>query len=138
MRFKPNLIALAAIATFGAGSALAQGMPSTPSTGPSSSSSPSSTSPSSGSAAGGSGYLSSPEKSSSATNATNAGDKFGTLDKDHDGMVSKAEARKDKDLKGQFDQLDGNKDGKLDQGEFAQFETGSMSNQQSPTTSGKQ
>jgi Ca2+-binding EF-hand superfamily protein len=68
---------------------------------------------------------------------SNAGDKFGVLDKDHDGMVSKAEARKDKELSKEFDKLDANKDGKLDQGEFAQFEAGSSSNQKS-TTSGKQ
>ncbi|HZP12779.1 MAG TPA: hypothetical protein VFB36_10190 [Nevskiaceae bacterium] len=146
MRIKTNLIALAAVATFGAGGVLAQGIPSTPSSTPSSSSSSSSStstsSPSSPAAPaapsnGSSGYLTQPDKASAAASATNAGDKFGTLDKDHDGMVSKAEARKDKDLKGQFDTLDGNKDGKLDQSEFAQFEVGSTSNQQKSTTSGK-
>jgi hypothetical protein len=120
---KTNLIAL--VATFAAGAALAQGMPTTPSTGPSSSS-PSSTSPSSGTSAGGSGYLSSPD---SASSSAPGGDKFMTLDKDHDGMVSKAESKKDKDLGKQFDTLDSNKDGKLDQAEFSAFETGSMSNQ---------
>jgi len=36
----------------------------------------------------------------------------------------KAESRKDKDLSKQFDTLDTNKDGKLDQAEFAVFEDG--------------
>ena len=145
MRIKTNFIVLAAIATFGAGAVYAQGMPSTPSSTPSNSSNssmspsaPSSPAAPSAPASGTSGYLTQPDKASKATAATNAGDKFGALDKDHDGMVSKAEARKDKDLKGQFDALDGNKDGKLDQSEFAQFEVGSTSNQQKPTTSGKQ
>jgi hypothetical protein len=42
-------------------------------------------------------------------------------------MVSKKEASKNKDLTGKWDTLDSNKDGKLDQGEFAAFETGSSS-----------
>ena len=125
MRIKSNLVALAAIATFGG--ALAQGVPGTPSTGPASSSP--SASPSTP-AAGGSGYLTAPDKPSKKSEISKPGDKFGTLDKDHDGMVSKAEARKDTQLKSQFDALDGNKDGKLDQSEFAQFEVGSVSNQQ--------
>jgi hypothetical protein len=138
MRTKSNLVAAAALAMFGAGSVMAQGMPSTPSTGPSSNSSSSSSSTTTSSpaspaapAAGGSGYLTAPEKSSSSASAsaTNAGDQFGTLDKDHDGMVSKIESRKDKALAKQFDTLDANKDGKLDQSEFAQFEVGSTSNQ---------
>ena len=147
MRINTNVIALAAVATLGAGAVLAQGMPSTPRSTPSSSSSsssststssPSSPAAPSAPASGSSGYLTQPDKASAAAaSTTNAGDKFGMLDKDHDGMVSKAEARKDKDLKGQFDTLDGNKDGKLDQSEFAQFEMGSTSNQQKSTTSGK-
>ena len=118
---KINLIAL--VATLVSGAALAQGMPTSPSTGPSTSS-PSTSSPSSGTSAGGSGYLSSPSSSSSAATG---GDKFTKLDKDTDGMVSKVEAKKDKDLAKQFDTLDSNKDGKLDQAEFSAFETGSAS-----------
>jgi hypothetical protein len=122
---KANVIALAAIATFAAGSVAAQGMPTTPSTGPSSSTSTSTSSPSTGAAAGGSGYLSSPNSASASASATTGGDKFSGLDKDHDGMVSKSEARKDRDLGKQFDTLDTNKDGKLDSSEFSAFEVGS-------------
>ncbi|HET9978270.1 MAG TPA: hypothetical protein VFQ20_12590 [Burkholderiaceae bacterium] len=42
-------------------------------------------------------------------------------------MVSKKEASKNKDLTGKWDTLDTNKDGKLDQGEFAAFESGASS-----------
>ncbi len=124
MRIKAPLIAFAAVAGFGlAGAAGAQGMPTTPSTGPSSG--PSSTSPSSpssepsgGSSATGSGYLSTPAKGS---------DHFTKLDKDKDSMVSKDEAKKNKELAKQFDSLDTNKDGKLDQAEFSAFEAAQSS-----------
>lgn len=95
-----ELIAGAAIAAF-AGLAVAQISPPPPSTPPSSPS----TSPSTGGAAGGSGET------------------FTKLDSDKDGMVSKKEASKNKDLTSKWDTLDTNKDGKLDQGEFAAFET---------------
>jgi hypothetical protein len=97
MRKSLQLIAGAAITAF-AGLALAQISPPPPS------SPPSSTSPSSGSSSGG-------------------GDVFTKLDADKDGMVSKKEASKNKDLTAKWDTLDTNKDGKLDQGEFAAFET---------------
>jgi hypothetical protein len=51
------------------------------------------------------------------------GDVFTKLDSDKDGMVSKKEASKNKDLTTKWDTLDTNKDGKLDQGEFAAFES---------------
>jgi hypothetical protein len=121
---KTNLFAV--VAALAAGTAFAQGMPSSPSTGPSTSS-PSTSSPSTGSAAGGSGYLSSPDTGSNSS--AKGGDVFGKLDKDTDGMVSKTEAKKDKDLGKQFDTLDSNKDGKLDNAEFSVFESGSISNQ---------
>jgi hypothetical protein len=47
---------------------------------------------------------------------------FAALDKNKDGYISKAEARKDKGLTKQWDSADSNKDGKLDPTEFAQFE----------------
>lgn len=43
-------------------------------------------------------------------------------DKNSDGKVSKAEAASNKKLASQFDSLDTNKDGNLDQAEFARFE----------------
>ena len=54
-----------------------------------------------------------------------SGDVFGKLDADHDGMISKKESSKNKDLTAKWDTLDTNKDGKLDQGEFAAFEASS-------------
>ena len=59
--------------------------------------------------------------------AGGSGETFTKLDSDKDGMVSKKEASKNKDLTGKWDTLDTNKDGKLDQGEFAAFETGATS-----------
>ena len=47
---------------------------------------------------------------------------FSKLDADKNGMVSKKEASKNKDLTSRWDTLDTNKDGNLDQGEFAAFE----------------
>jgi len=48
---------------------------------------------------------------------------FTKLDADKNGMVSKKEASRNKDLASKWDTLDTNKDGNLDQGEFAAFET---------------
>lgn len=110
----------AAIAALVAGAAFAQGMPSSPST-----SSPSTSSPSSGSTAGGSGYLTAPDTRSNSK----GGDPFTKLDKNTDGMVTKAEAKKDRVLDKQFDTLDSNKDGGLDNAEFSVFESGSASHQ---------
>lgn len=107
-----ELIAGAAIAAF-AGAAIAQISPPPPSSSPSSSPSTTSPSPSGGAGAGAS--------------AGASGDVFTKLDSDKDGMVSKKEASKNKDLTGKWDTLDTNKDGKLDQGEFAAFETGASS-----------
>jgi len=59
----------------------------------------------------------------STSSATGSGDVFTKLDADKDGMVSKKEASKNKDLTSKWDTLDTNKDGKLDQGEFAAFES---------------
>lgn len=101
MRKSLELIAGAAITAF-AGVALAQISPPPPSN------PPSSTSPSSAPSGAG-------------------GDVFTKLDADKDGMVSKKEASKNKDLTAKWDTLDSNKDGKLDQGEFAAFETGASS-----------
>ena len=47
---------------------------------------------------------------------------FTKLDSDKNGMVSRKEASKNKDLASKWDTLDTNKDGNLDQGEFAAFE----------------
>jgi len=47
---------------------------------------------------------------------------FSGSDRDADGSISKEEASGTKELTGQFDKLDANRDGKLDQGEFAKFE----------------
>jgi hypothetical protein len=87
-----HLSALAAVLVSGA--ALAQGSPTSP------------TSPSSPPTSSGSG----------------AGAEYSKLDKDKDGTVSKKEAASNKDLTKQWDTLDVNKDGKLDEAEFAQFQ----------------
>jgi hypothetical protein len=100
-----ELLAGAALAAC-AGLAVAQISPPPPSTPPGGSSSPS-TSPDGGAAAG--------------------GDVFTKLDSDKDGMVSKKEASKNKNLTAKWDTLDTNKDGKLDQGEFSAFEAGAES-----------
>jgi len=63
-----------------------------------------------------------PPSTTPATPATSPS-AFTKLDADKDGMVSKKEASKNKDLTSKWDTLDTNKDGKLDQGEFAAFET---------------
>lgn len=68
-----------------------------------------------------------PGSSPSPTDAPSAGGasggEFTKLDSDKDGMVSKKEASKNKGLTAKWDTLDTNKDGKLDQGEFAAFES---------------
>lgn len=55
-----------------------------------------------------------------------AGAEYTKLDKDKDGTVSKKEASSNKELTKQWDTLDVNKDGKLDEAEFAQFESSSI------------
>ncbi|MEJ2346400.1 MAG: hypothetical protein P8090_13500 [Gammaproteobacteria bacterium] len=49
---------------------------------------------------------------------------FGKLDTNHDGYVSKREAKANPALYKEWKRADANHDGKLDQAEFAQFETG--------------
>ena len=105
MKKSLELVAGAALVAC-AGLAVAQTSP-PPSTPPSGSPS---TSPSTGAAGGSAG-----------------GDVFTKLDSDKDGMVSKKEASKNKDLASKWDTLDTNKDGKLDQGEFAAFESAAPS-----------
>lgn len=81
---------------------------------------------------------SSPDTSGLTGSSSMAGDAggFGKLDRDRDGNISKKEAASNKDLTKQWDQLDANKDGKLDQGEFAQFEaSGSASGSTSGASS---
>lgn len=98
-----RVIALAALAAFGvalSGTAAAQAIP--PSTG-------STTDPATSTTDMGTG--------------TTSGDEFTKLDKDKDGMISKKEGKKNKELADRWNTLDANQDGKLDQAEFAQFET---------------
>jgi hypothetical protein len=67
-----------------------------------------------------------PSTSTGSSSTAGAVD-FSSIDKDADGSVSKKEAASNRDLTKKWDTLDANKDGKLDQGEFAQFEaSGSM------------
>ena len=47
---------------------------------------------------------------------------YSKLDKNQDGAISETEAATDKALAKQWDSVDLNKDGKLDQAEFARFE----------------
>ena len=51
---------------------------------------------------------------------------FGIVDKNTDGAITKAEAQasKNKEFSKAFDQLDANRDGRLDNAEFAQFSVG--------------
>lgn len=70
------------------------------------------------------GQPSQPSTSPSTGASGGAGGTFDSLDKDRDGSVTKKEAASNKDLTKKWDTLDANKDGKLDQGEFAQFEAG--------------
>jgi hypothetical protein len=73
--------------------------------------------------------------------ATGATASLTSLDKNSDGKVSKSEASSNKDLSKQFATLDSNKDGNLDQAEFAKFEmagagaSSSSSSSTSTTTS---
>lgn len=66
--------------------------------------------------------------SQSATGAVGAGAtarmQFSKLDRNHDGYISKKEAKANPKLYKEWKQADANRDGKLDQAEFAQFETG--------------
>jgi vacuolar-type H+-ATPase subunit H len=55
---------------------------------------------------------------------TNASAKMMGVDKDANRKISKAEAKSNKDLAKAFDSLDANKDGSLDEAEFAKFEGG--------------
>ena len=57
------------------------------------------------------------------------------FDKNRDGNITKKEAASNKDLTKQWDTLDANKDGKLDQGEFAQFEASGSAGGASGSTS---
>jgi hypothetical protein len=124
MRTKTNLIALAVMAAFGAvaGSAIAA---------PSSTTDPSSTSPSTGTygspSSGSMGSSTAPDASAPSSGSAAAPNpandaEFAKLDKDHKGYITKKDAAKNKELAKKFDTLDMNKDGKLDQAEFAQFE----------------
>lgn len=63
-----------------------------------------------------------------ATPATGMGADYNRLDTDKDGTLSKREASANKELMEQWDTLDVNQDGKLDEAEFAQFESESMNN----------
>lgn len=47
---------------------------------------------------------------------------FSKLDADGDGMISRSEGKKNKDVAKSWTQLDLNRDGKLDSMEFSQFE----------------
>lgn len=63
-----------------------------------------------------------PATPSTGSSSSMSGGGFDKLDKDKDGSISKKEAASNKDLTKKWDTLDANKDGKLDSGEFAQFE----------------
>ncbi len=58
----------------------------------------------------------------SAPGSSTAVMEYSRLDKDKDGMISKKEAASNKSLTAQWSTLDVNKDSKLDEAEFAQFE----------------
>lgn len=47
---------------------------------------------------------------------------IGNLDHDGDGKISRSESNGNKNIRDQFDGLDANQDGLLDQSEFSQFE----------------
>lgn len=49
---------------------------------------------------------------------------FSSLDNNHDGYVTKREAEQNSVLNTRFDSLDQDRDGRLDEGEFARFEVG--------------
>lgn len=65
-----------------------------------------------------------------------AGASFSSSDRNADGSISKDEASGMKDLSGRFDDLDANRDGKLDQGEFAKFEASGSASGKSSGSSG--
>lgn len=77
-----------------------------------------------------------PNTSTSGTGSTMGAADFSSVDKDADGTVSKKEAASNRDLTKKWDTLDANKDGKLDQGEFAQFEASGSTNSSSGSSSG--
>lgn len=52
----------------------------------------------------------------------NANVNMASIDKNSDGKITKAEAKGNEQLTKEFGKLDSNKDGSLDQGEFAKFE----------------
>jgi hypothetical protein len=80
---------------------------------------------------------SSPSTGSESMGSSASAGGFDKLDKDRDGSISKKEAASNKDLTKKWDTLDTNKDGKLDQGEFAQFEaSGSASPSEGASPSG--
>jgi hypothetical protein len=65
-----------------------------------------------------------------------------SVDKNSDGKITKSEASSNKDLSGQFSKLDTNKDGSLDQGEFAKFEAkgsagGTSTGDEAPNTTNR-
>lgn len=62
------------------------------------------------------------DTSAGATAATGMGADYNRLDTDKDGTLNKREASANKELMEQWDTLDVNQDGKLDEAEFAQFE----------------
>jgi hypothetical protein len=73
-------------------------------------------------------YESVPDEEKVAIGAVGAGAQtaaapFGTLDADRDGYVSKDEAKDRADLTAQWERADLNRDDRLDQAEFAAFET---------------
>lgn len=59
----------------------------------------------------------------------NKPDPFNLLDHDSNGLISYSEAKSDPALTREFNDLDKNKDGELDKGEFAQFEAQGLTNQ---------
>lgn len=65
-----------------------------------------------------------PGSSSNPASSSAPGADLGKLDTNKDGNISKAEARKDKELAKAFDSLDSNKDGKLDAAEFSAYSSG--------------
>lgn len=54
------------------------------------------------------------------------------LDANKDGKITKAEAKSHKELSAKFSSLDTNKDGNLDSGEFAAFETADPNEKANP------
>ena len=54
---------------------------------------------------------------------SNGASSFQDLDANHDGQISRDEAKKSPEVSNNFDKADANKDGKLDASEFAAVET---------------